>query len=152
MLKSKSPKSMEFISLDISGALVTVKLTSSVTFEGVAYNNDDLIAFAKTLLQKDSDDELEVSEKDIENSLKNITIDEDTITAALSIKARLVPVIDQKALRKTLAGKSFEEVRKTLKEYPQVDDVTITLFPPIPFLPAVMPRIAENITIDLQTK
>ena len=130
----------------------TLTLSSSVTFEGISYNNDDLLSFTKALIKEKFDPKLTVANKDIENTLKSIKQkDETSVTAILSMRARLLPKIDLQTLTKKLAGKSFETARDTLTEYPQVENVEITLFPPLPLLPQILPRQAQNITIEVKT-
>ncbi len=130
----------------------TLTLSSSVTFEGISYNNEDLLSFTKALIKEKFDPKLTVANRDIENTLKSIKQkDETSVTAILAMRARLLPKIDQQALKKKLAGKSFETARDTLTEYPQVENVEITLFPPLPLLPQILPRQSQNITIEIKT-
>lgn len=130
----------------------TLTLTSSVTFEGISYGNTDLLEFTKSLIKDKFDPKLTASDSDIENTLKSIKQkDETSVTAVLAIRARLLPKIDEDKLRKELAGESFTKATTLLTRYPQVEDVEISLFPPIPFLPQILPRQADNITIDIHT-
>lgn len=141
---------------DFSGSVgdeeKTLTLTSSVTFEGVSYDNKDLLDFTKALIKDKFDPKLTVADSDIENTLKSIKQkDETSVTAILLMRARLLPKIEESKLSKELAGKPFDQAKKLLARYPQVENVEISFFPPIPFLPQILPRKAENITFTIHT-
>lgn len=141
---------------DFSGAAgdeaKTLTLSSSVTFEGISYDNADLLEFTKSMIKNKFDPKLSVADQDIENTLKSIKQkDETSVTAVLAIRARLLPKFNETDLKKELAGASFSKAETVLSRYPQVESVTVSLFPPIPFLPQILPRQADNITIDIQT-
>ncbi len=130
----------------------TLTLTSSVTFEAISYDNTDLLSFTKSLIKDTFDKNLTVSDQDIQNTIKNIEQkDETSLNGTLTMRAKLLPKIDTEKLAKTLAGRSFGKAKETLLSYPQVADVTISLFPPVPFLPLILPRQAGNITITIKT-
>lgn len=141
---------------DFSGAVgeeaKTLTLSSSVTFAAITYNNKDLVSFTKTMIQKNFDPKLTVSDQDIQNTLKNTKkTDNESVTATLIMKARLLPKIDKEGLKTQLAGKSFADATEILRKSPQVETVTVALFPPLPLLPELLPRQPNNITIDIKT-
>ncbi|MBI2442287.1 MAG: baseplate J/gp47 family protein, partial [Candidatus Levybacteria bacterium] len=149
MIPDFKPSKKDF-SADVGDEAKTVTLTSSVTYEGAYYDNADLLAFTKSVIKEKFDPNLTVQEKDIQNTIKNVKEKDDgTFTATLTMKARLLPKIEKKKLQKELSGKSFTNAKQLLRRYPQVEDVSITLFPPIPFLPEILPRKGENIDISV---
>ncbi|MDP3940976.1 MAG: baseplate J/gp47 family protein, partial [bacterium] len=130
----------------------TVSLKSSVTFAAISYDNNDLLEFTKAFIKDKFDPNLTVADKDIQNTIKNVDQkDSSSVKASLSMKASLLPKIDTVSLSETLAGASFAKTRETLMRYPQVEDVQITLFPPLPLLPEILPRQKGNITIEITT-
>jgi hypothetical protein len=149
ILPDFKPSKKDF-SAQVGDEAKTVSLNSSVTFEGVIFDNDDLLQFAKTLIKNKFDQDLTVSDNNIKNTLKNVKQkDENTVKATLIINAKLLPKIDAAKLQEQLAGKSFDQAEETFKQFPQVNNVDITLFPPLP-LPKLLPRQSENITITVK--
>lgn len=144
------PSKKDF-SEEVGDEAKTVTLSSSVTFEAVSYDNDDLLAFTKSIIQNKFDPKLTVADEDIKNTLKNVKESDENLSATLTIQARLLPKIEKEKLQKELAGKSFETATEILHQYPQVEDVSVSLFPPIPLLPKLLPRQAGNITITVNT-
>jgi hypothetical protein len=145
------PSKKDF-SAQVGDEAKTITLNSSVTFEAISYSNADLISFTKDAIKEKYDPKLTVADKDIKNALKNVKTNEDTsLTATLNMRANLVPKIEQEKLQQDLAGVSFAKARETLLQYPQVEEVDFSLFPPIPFLPEILPHQAGNISFTIKT-
>lgn len=130
----------------------TVTLNAVVEFKGVYYDNADLIEFTKTVLKNEFSQDQTIDDSGIRNTLTDITFnDDDEFEAVLAIEADLLPKIDKEKLKKELAGQSFDVVNRRFERLPQVDSTTITLFPPIPLIPQILPRNPEKIEVIVNT-
>jgi len=130
----------------------TVTLESVVEFTGVFYDNSELIEFTKSRIKQEFAQDLTVDESGIRNTLSDIEEnDENEYSASLAIEADLLPKIDIEKLKEEFKGKSFDEVNRQFERLPQVINTHISLFPPVPFLPQIMPRRSENIEIIVTT-
>lgn len=135
-------------SKDVDDEATEVSLTASINYIGVAYKNEDILAFAKDKLEDGSD--LEVDKDSVETSATNIKSKGKSATGNLKIKARLVPKLDQKTLIKEIKGKSTKEATRKLNEIDEVNKVDIKIFPPIPFLPNRLPFTSGKIKISTE--
>mgnify|MGYP001602505155 CR=1 FL=1 len=142
---SLSKKSLNAKIGDESNQLI---LTGTVEFQGISYDKNDLIAFSKSLLEKDVPANQEIDYNNIKTAVLDIkSKNDEEIEANLNIKALLLPKIDEAKLTKEVRGKSFKVAQDLLYKLPQVSDVNIYLFPKIPFLPKNLPAIEKNIKI-----
>ncbi|MBP9719100.1 MAG: baseplate J/gp47 family protein [Candidatus Levybacteria bacterium] len=133
---------------DIGEEATSVSLTGSITFTSAAYNKNDLHTLALTLLSE-GDKELSPAKESLSYDLTDVSDSNGDISAKAAIKGYLLPKIDKETMKQNLSGKSFEEAHSILKNVPQVNQVEISLIPPLP-LPSFLPRIANNITIDVK--
>lgn len=133
-------------SKDIDDEANEVSLTATITYKGVSYKNQDILAFAKDKLE-DSNGNLEVDEQSIETSATDLKEKGDGASAKLKIKARLVPKLDEKELAKEISGKSRSDAIQRLNEINEVSGVDIKIFPPIPLLPDRLPFSSGKIKI-----
>ncbi|MBI4080257.1 MAG: baseplate J/gp47 family protein [Candidatus Levybacteria bacterium] len=137
---------------DLGDEAKTLSLKATVTFEGLTYTNDDISEFAKSKVKSKFSEDLTISDEGIENTLKNLKKKSDTeLSARLTMKTNLLPKIDEAVLAKELAGKSFDEADEIITKLPQVVGTEATLSPPIPFLPKLLPRMSENISLTVKT-
>jgi hypothetical protein len=126
----------------------TVKLTGTVKFTAVAYRKDDVVQYAQTALKNKYSQDQTIPEKDIASSVSGVKQREDkNISAVLDIKAGLLPRLDTPKIAKTITGKSYSDVQEYVRGLPQVERADISLSPGIPFLPKLLPRMTDNITI-----
>ncbi|MBI3366296.1 hypothetical protein HY041_01540, partial [Candidatus Roizmanbacteria bacterium] len=101
-----------------------VTLTGTVEFQGISYDKNDLIAFSKSLLEKDVSINQEIDYNNIKSDVLDIkNKNDEEIEANLNIKALLLPKIDENKLRKELKGKSFKTAQDFIYKLPQVSDV-----------------------------
>lgn len=122
-------------------------LKGTVSFEGLIYNKNDVLSFAKDTIE-DALDGMTLAKNGISYAIKDGKVQNDKkIQAVLHIKAGLVPKLKQDTLAGQVAGKSFDEAKAILRKSPQVTSVNISFNPQIPFLPDILPRISKNITI-----
>ena len=130
----------------------SVTLTATVAFVYYVYKNDDLGEFAKELVKNRYGDENNIAQGGITNELTDIKEkSDDEVEAKIAITGGLMPKLDTEKLKEELTGKSFTDAEELLSKQPQVSGVDITLFPPIPFLPKLLPRASDNITIVIKT-
>jgi len=137
-------------SKDVGDEASQVTLKGTVEYQGITYAKKDLLNLSNALVKNkiSSDlildsDKLKIEVKDIEKTGEN------QITANLNIIASLKPKIDEKKLKKDLAGKSFESAEKTILKINQVSDVNFSLN--VPFLPKRLPIITGNIKLKFIT-
>lgn len=128
-----------------------VTLTATVAFIYYVYKNDDLTQFTKELVKNRYGDENNITQDGITNELTDIKEKDDEVEAKITIKGGLMPKLDTKKLKDELAGKSFTDAYDLLSKQSQVSGVDIALFPPIPLLPKLLPRVSDNITIVIKT-
>lgn len=126
-------------------------LSGTVIFGGISYKKNDLNDLSKNIISENLK-EMTLSKEGIKYSLKEIKVkNKNEVTAKLSAKAFLLPKIDTQKIIDNLAGKSFDSANKILMSLPQVSDTEITFNPKIPFLPKLLPRLAKNIKIIIET-
>lgn len=128
-----------------------VTLTGTVEYQGISYDKNDLITFSKSLLEKDIPKDQEIDFNNIKTDVKDISEKgKEEIEASLSIKALLLPKIDEEKLTKDSKGKSFKNIEDAIYKLPQVSDVDILLSPKIPFLPKFLPLREKNIKVQIK--
>lgn len=127
----------------------SVTLKGTVTFEGIAYKKSVLTDFAKEKMKSQITDQ-DLAKDGVTVEVEKADQDKSTVMSDIVLKANLLPKIDEKKMSQEIAGKSFDEVRSSLTKTPQVASVAITLQPNIPFLPQVMPRMANNIAVRIE--
>lgn len=126
----------------------SVVLQATVTFDGLAYNKDDLTSLAKSLLSEDSVGNMDLPDSSITTDVVDVKVGKD-ISATVHVNGKLTPKIVEQEIAKTIAGKSFDQAKEELLKLPQVENVVITLRPNLPFLPKSLPRNANNIAVTL---
>jgi hypothetical protein len=135
---------------DVGEEATTVNLTGSVAFTSAAYDKKELQAYALSQLSEDTN-KLTPAKESISYSIADVSDKDGDISATMHIKGYLLPKIEKETIQETIAGSSFDDATKTLTALPQVRRVEIQLFPPLPFLPAFLPRLSNNITIEVKT-
>lgn len=134
-------------SKNVGDQVSSVTLTATVSYQSLSYNKTDLKNFSLNLFKQRIQNET-VGTNGISFSLTNIKENKDkTVTADINAKASLIPQIDTKNLITQIQGKSFQNAEAAILKLPQVQNVSITLSPPLPILPRVLPRIGKNIDI-----
>ena len=129
----------------------TVSLKGKVTFEALTYKKKDLSDFVTTILKNKYSEELQISGKGIETSIKDTDAnDEGEIAATVAIKANLLPAIQLDDIKKNLAGKSKSDAVKYLNSIPQISQSTITFSPPVPFIPQYIPKASDHVTVEVK--
>lgn len=125
-----------------------VTLTGTVEFQGLSYDKNDLVAFSKSLLEKNVSPSQEIDYNNVKTAVKDIkNKNDEEVEANLNIKALLLPKIDMTKLIKSIKGKSFKNAEDLIYKTSQVSNVHIYLFPKLPLLPKNLPIIEKNIKI-----
>lgn len=136
---------------DLNDEAKTVTIKATVDYHGFLYKNSNLEKFTNMLLGEKISNFITAKNK-LSLSLTNVKIkNEKEITAILRVKAGLLPKIDRENITKEITGLPFEEAKISLSKIPQVSDITISVFPSIPFIPQALPRVQKNITIIINT-
>ncbi len=126
-----------------------VTLTATVEFEALAYANDELNSYAKSLLKdKYSQD---ISDKSIKISVVDPKETKDNqVAAKLAIQAGLLPDINTDDVIKKIESMSSGKAKEYLSGLPQVADTQISFSPAIPFLPNLFPKLPKQITVEIK--
>ncbi len=129
----------------------SINLDGTISYETVAYTKSDISAFAKAALRGKLPSNLILSPDGITYSVKDLSIKNGNANATLTMNASLIPFLDLKSLQNSIAGKPFSDARSVLSSVQQFSDSTFTLSPNFFFLPNVLPRLGNNITITVTT-
>lgn len=123
----------------------TLNLNGTVTYSSLAYSKSELLEYLKTIF---GPTEITIDDKNLEVSFENIKSVKGDVTSDLKVKAKIYPKLDLQSLAKNIAGKSFKEAEKILS-VPQVEDIRINFSPNLFFFPKNLPRIFQNIKIEV---
>ncbi len=130
----------------------TVTLNATVVFETLAYKKTELESVSKTNLTNRFPNDLTLLNNEVKTEIKEVKKkDLNTSTATLNLQAILIPKVDDKKITSNIAGKSLNDAKKILLKIPQVLQVDISLRPNIPFLPKILPRLTNNISVMIKT-
>ncbi len=129
----------------------SVTLTATVTFESIAYSQDDLKQIANTLLKDKITDHMTLSNGGIHPELEDVTPDKSGSSAKATLKASagLLPQVNKTAIAQRLSGKSVSQLKSLLSDINQLDSVDVVLSPNLFFLPKILPRLSNHIGITV---
>jgi hypothetical protein len=136
---------------DVDKEAKQVKLTATVTFQSLAYNNEDVNNYAKFLLKdKYSQD---ISEKSIKNTVADPEENKDgQVDADLILEAGLLPDIDTGDVVNRVENMSLKEALAFLSDLPQIAEAKVNFEPAIPLLPNFMPRLPNQVSVEVKTE
>ena len=124
-----------------------ITLTANVKFEALAYENEAINTFTKSLLkEKYSQD---ISDKSIKYAINDPEENEDSIEAKLGIEAGLLPDIDTTDVINKVEKMSLRDAKSFLSGLAQVSDSKVTFSPNIPLLPNLFPSLPNHISIEV---
>lgn len=130
----------------------TVKLTATIKFTGLSYQNTDEKKFAKAIFDKKYANNMTYDENNIEIQLKDPKKENDNeISATLDLNASLLPKIETQVLSKKLSGKPAREANTLISQLPQVKNMTVAYNPNIYFLAKLFPNLPNNVTVTLSS-
>lgn len=125
-------------------------IVGGITYTSLSYKNDDIETLTKNLLQQQGQNNTFIQD-DLTYELRDSKEKNTTeVASTLYTKAYLLPKLDVKKIQKTIAGNKFDDAKKIILKLPQVSDIEIQLNPKLPFLPALLPRLPDNITIVVE--
>lgn len=124
-------------------------LNLNLKIKALFYKDPDLKLLARKNLEKDIPNGYDLKPEDINITVEKVTTVKDESTAALFIKANLLPRLDTKKIQKDIAGKYPEVLDSYFKGIPSLAGYEIKITPSLPKKLATTPRIPENITINI---
>lgn len=124
-----------------------VTLTGTVTYQGISYNKNDIVALSLNLFNAK---DITINKDNLNVVVKDITAKEKQVSANLNIQALLLPKVDDGTLTKQIAGQSTAKAQSILSGLTHVSNVTISISPGIPFVPKNLPRNSKNIKIVIK--
>lgn len=128
-----------------------VTLSGTVNYETISYTGSDIYEYTHFLV-KDRLREKTSIDKNISYEIRDVSSKEaKEATGKLVLSARLVPEISEEQLAKDIKGKSFSDAEKIIKDFPQVEDATITTNIPL-LIFQLLPNQEENITIVVKNE
>jgi hypothetical protein len=136
---------------DIDTEAKKVKLTADVKFSGMAYQENEIIDYSKSLLKSKYSQDISFADNSIKNEIKDAKERKDKqIEATLVVTAGLLPSINTEELIKKTKDKSFNETKEMLSGQPQVVNTQINFSPPVFFLPNLFPRLPNQISVEVK--
>ncbi|MCL6096734.1 MAG: hypothetical protein M1444_03615 [Patescibacteria group bacterium] len=124
-----------------------VTLTGTISYQGVSYNKNDIVALALNLF---SARDITINKDNLNVSVKDMKAKDKEVDANLNIQALLLPKVDDGSLTRQIAGQSVSKAQGVLSDLPHVSGVTISVSPSLPFLPKNLPRNSKNIKIVIK--
>lgn len=134
---------------DVDDEATKVTLTATVRFSALAYENEELNTYVKSLLkEKYSQD---ISDKSIKNTINDPEETEDgQVEAKLAIEAGLLPDINTEDILRRVENKSLGDAKKILNGLPQIASSQVTFSPGIPLIPNLFPKLPNQISIEIK--
>lgn len=121
-------------------------LKATVNYKGVTYKKDDILNLADSLFKSSNQ---VVNKDNFSVEANNIKTDGDNVTSDLTIKASLIPEIDQNSIIKDILGFEVNKAKNYISNLPQVSDVKISVSPSIPLLPKNLPKDPGKISVSV---
>lgn len=129
----------------------SVTLKATISYQAVEYRKKDAEEFSRIVLRNQFNT-MKLSKKGItyaiDNLKKNINND---VSGKIHMKASLIPHIDEKKLKESLSGKSFDEARNIALQTAEISNIRIAFTPSLPVLPKILPKLPQNISIVIKT-
>jgi len=130
-----------------------VKLTASVVFNSMSYQNDELTNYGKSLIKSKYAQDISIADKSIKNTIKDTKQkNENEVETTVTIEAGLLPNINTADVIEKLQGKSLQQTQLIIKGLPQVAQSQITFSPSLPFLPNIFPTLPKHITVEVRSQ
>ncbi|MBU0546609.1 MAG: hypothetical protein ABH876_02235 [Patescibacteria group bacterium] len=124
-------------------------VTSNAKSTALVFNSRDEKIFVINFASSQAPDgkKLNQNSLDIERSLNKIDLESGKIIFSLNIDVEFYSDIDLSVLGQALKGKSLDEAKICLENYPQIDKSSISLWP---FWVKKVPQKEEKVKIELQ--
>lgn len=125
-------------------------IVGSVTYIGLSYSEDEAKELAQNLLKEQLEND-SFEQSNVTYEIKNTKEKSDKeASGQIEAKAFLLPKYEKEKIAKQVAGNSFADAKRTILKLPQVSAIDIRLKPQLPFLPGILPRLSQNITITVE--
>ncbi|HSW48365.1 MAG TPA: hypothetical protein VLG67_04790, partial [Candidatus Saccharimonadales bacterium] len=129
-----------------------VKLTATINFDAMSYQNGDLENFDKSILKDHFTQDISFADNSLKNEVTDVKAgDDNEEKATLKITAGLLPKIDNNEVVNKLKNKSAKEAKEILNTLPQVAGSEIKFSPNILFLSSIFPRLPKNIIVTVKS-
>jgi hypothetical protein len=129
----------------------SVNINGTVTFSGLAYNQDDLTAYAKLLLKNHYASDVTFEDNSVKTDLQDPKVSGKDVTATAHVEGGSLPKINGDDLAKQLSGKSMKDAQDTLDHLPQVSSTAITYSPNLYVLSKVLPNLPKQVSVVVQS-
>lgn len=130
-----------------------VTLTANVVFGGIAYDNVDLEEYAQKALKSEYAEDINIAEGSVKSTVSDAELTNDkTATATVTMEAGLVPQIDTQDVIENVHDKSLGQAKEIVSNLPQVSRTDITFSPPIFVVPNLIPRLPNQIEVEVKTE
>ena len=146
---------IEEFSAELDEEVEELTLTQTINFQGLSYREEDLDAILVDLLEGFIPSGFELSDEEKDTNVEILGNTDATVLnlsqadLQVTIKAFVIPEIDEKQLLEDLVGVSISEAEKILGKVRNVDNYEIKLDPNIPFLRRI-PGNVDNITLKVK--
>ena len=132
-----------------------LELTQTVSFQGLAYNKQDLNAILDDLLKGFVPQGFELSTEERETNVEILgNTDANVLSVSqadlqVTIKAYVIPEVNEDELKQKLLGVSFSNAEQILGSVRNIKTYEIKMTPNIPFL-SRLPKNVENISLTVE--
>ena len=131
-----------------------VTLTGTAKYTGIAYSNDDLNQYSKSVIKSRYSQDVSFADNSVKDTVKDVKQKSDTeVSAAVSVQAGLLPKIDSNRVLQIIKGKSLKQAKEDLlSKLPQVAQADVTFSPNIPLLPNIFPKLPNQINVEIKSE
>lgn len=143
--------SKESFSKDEGDEANEVSLTGTIEFEGISYKKSELDKFAADKFKELLSDKMTINNDRLLVNAKNLEKDGSEAVGKLTIKAGIIPKIDEAKLAGEISGKSNSSAENKIRSISEVKDVNISsTFDFIPFVSSRLPFRSSKIIIVVE--
>lgn len=130
-----------------------VTLSATVEFIGMAYDNEQLADYSKSILKDKYSQDIAFAQDSLKTEVKDVkNNNEEEIVASLGITAGLLPEIDTSEVANKLQGKSYGQAKETLGSLPQIAKSDIKYSPNLFFVSRLFPKLPKNIIVTVKSE
>lgn len=132
-----------------------LKLIQTVSYQGLSYKKTDLDAILKDMLKGFVPEGFQLLDSDMENNVEILGNSDATVlnlTQAdlqVTIKAFVIPTLDEKELKEKLVGVSLSDAEKILGKVKNIKTYEIKIDPNVPIIRKI-PSNIENIFVSIK--
>lgn len=138
---------------DVGDEASKVKLSATVSFNTLTYQNGDLSEYAKSLLKNHYSQEITFADNSVKATVKETKVqNEKEAQTKVMLTAGLLPNIDIADIKNRLKGKSPSETKEFVDNLPQVMKSTLIFSPNIPFFANLFPRLPNTVDVVVKSK